>query len=118
MSDPVAAVRRFNRFYTQRIGVLAPHHLESEFSLTEVRVLYELAHRERPTATEIAEALGLDKSYLSRILRRFTKQRLVERATSAEDGRESLLYLSEIGRRAFSSLNARSNQQVAEMMCA
>src|ERR1700746_1629805 len=82
----VEAVRRFNRFYTKQIGVLQEGLLKSDLSLTEVRVLYELAHRSDPTATIVAGELGLDPGYLSRILRRFEKKRLVEREPSASDG--------------------------------
>ena len=83
----VSAVRAFNRFYTKRIGALNEGLLESPFSLTEMRVLYELAHREAPTAGEIASDLGLDAGYLSRILRSFAASGLLARAPSAEDGR-------------------------------
>lgn len=111
-----AAVRRFNRFYTRRIGVLDETLLESPFSLTEVRVLYEIAHRDRPTATQIREELGLDRGYLSRLLAGLARAGLVRRRQSARDGRESLLSLTAAGRRAFAPLESRSSRQVASML--
>ena len=112
----ISAVRHFNRFYTQKIGVLGGAHLRSPFSLTEARVLYELAHRDRPTATELARDLGLDPGYLSRILRGFVRRRLVRRERSTEDGRRSLLALTEAGRKAFQPLDKRSRGAIAKLL--
>jgi DNA-binding MarR family transcriptional regulator/GNAT superfamily N-acetyltransferase len=112
----VDAVRRFNRFYTKQIGVLHEGLLGSPFSLTEVRVLYELAHREKPTATELGKELGLDAGYLSRILRGFKKRGLVTKMPSKADGRQSLLSLTARGRKTFAPLNTRSSDEVAAML--
>jgi DNA-binding MarR family transcriptional regulator/GNAT superfamily N-acetyltransferase len=116
MIEPIAAVRRFNRFYTRQIGVLQEGLLRSEFSLTEVRVLYELAHRESQTASELGQTLGLDAGYLSRILRGFSRQRMIARTPSKKDGRETLLRLTGHGRRMFEALDARSNTEVRAML--
>ena len=113
----VAAVRRFNRFYTREIGVLREAYLGSPFSLTEGRVLYELAHPKNPadkaTASTVCAALDLDPGYLSRIIRSFRKSRLVRTEGSPSDGRETLLSLTPRGRQAIASLNSRSNKEVA-----
>jgi len=117
VADPrVEAVRRFNRFYTGRIGVLREHLLENPFSLTEARALYELAHREEGTATGLREELGLDAGYLSRILRGLEKRGLIQRKTSPDDGRQRLLSLTDRGRRAFAKLNADARSDVGAML--
>ena len=112
----VAAVREFNRFYTKRIGALNEGLLASPFSLTEMRVLYELAHRETPTAGELAADLGLDAGYLSRILAEFAAGGLVTRAPSAGDGRRRDLSLTEKGRKTFVPFDRASSQEVAAML--
>jgi DNA-binding MarR family transcriptional regulator/predicted N-acetyltransferase YhbS len=112
----VSAVRAFNRFYTKRVGALNEGLLESPFSLTEMRVLYELAHREKPTAGELAADLGLDAGYLSRILRTFAAQGLIAREPSAEDGRRRDLSLTEKGRRTFAPYDRASSEEVAAML--
>jgi DNA-binding MarR family transcriptional regulator/GNAT superfamily N-acetyltransferase len=117
MPDPhVAAVRAFNRFYTRQIGLLTDRHLDSPFSLTEVRVLYELAHRQDPTASEIARDLGLDAGYLSRILLKFQKRRLLTRERSATDGRQSHLALTKLGKQVFSPLDRDASRQIAVLL--
>jgi len=112
----VNEVRSFNRFYTRQIGVLEEGLLRSPFSLTEVRVMYELAHRDRLTAATLCTELGIDAGYLSRTLRTFEKQRLIVREPSSSDGRQSLLTLTARGRQVFAPLEDRSNQQVASML--
>src|SRR6266568_6946915 len=94
--DPIQAVRRFNRFYTRQIGVLQEHLLHSRFSLTEVRVLYELAHRASVTAGELCQELGLDRGYLSRMLQNFEKQGWIKTTPSPADRRRIFLSLSRI----------------------
>jgi len=108
----VAAVRAFNRFYTQHIGVLRDGWLDSSFSLTQARVLYEIAQRQPVTATVIARELQLDAGYLSRILQRFLKSGLVHKAASPSDGRQSLLSMTAKGRRAYAPVEARAIGQV------
>jgi DNA-binding MarR family transcriptional regulator/GNAT superfamily N-acetyltransferase len=112
----VEAVRRFNRFYTRRIGALDEGLLHSPFTLTQARVLFELAQRERTTAKEIAEALGLDGGYLSRILSLFGKRQLIARKRSREDLRRNELSLTAHGRRTFDGLDRRAHAATANML--
>ena len=112
----VQTVRNFNRFYTRQIGLLNEGLLDSPFSLTEVRALYELAHRERPTASDLCKDLGLDAGYASRILRSFEKQGLIEKKPSPQDARQSLLSLTGKGRKIFEPLDTRSDEQVDGML--
>jgi DNA-binding MarR family transcriptional regulator/N-acetylglutamate synthase-like GNAT family acetyltransferase len=116
IASRVAAVRRFNRFYTRQIGVLSEGHLHSRFSLTEVRVLYELAHRKTPTAKELAVELGLDPGYLSRMVQRFKRLRLVTQQASASDARQRLLALTKRGRQTFAELDAKADREVRQML--
>ncbi|AYQ29728.1 MULTISPECIES: MarR family winged helix-turn-helix transcriptional regulator [unclassified Polaromonas] len=113
----IKAIRQFNRFYTQRIGVLDPY-LGSEFSLTEVRVLYELAHRDQPTATELGRDLSLDAGYLSRILRRFESKGWLARVPSMADARQSLLKLTDAGHAVFAPLQQQSRDEAAALLAA
>jgi DNA-binding MarR family transcriptional regulator/predicted GNAT family acetyltransferase len=116
LEQRIAAVRRFTRFYTRQIGLLQEGDLLGPFSLTQARVLYELANRDQPTASELAADLGLDHGYLSRILRRFADHGLLVRKPAPADGRQSLLMLTAKGRKAFAPLNARSHDEVGAML--
>jgi DNA-binding MarR family transcriptional regulator/N-acetylglutamate synthase-like GNAT family acetyltransferase len=109
-------MRRFNRFYTKQIGVLHERLLRSPFSLTEARVIYELAHHEKMTATELCNELGLDAGYLSRILDSFKKKGLISKQISQADGRQNLLSLTEGGEKAFGTLNERSHNEIATLL--
>ena len=114
--DQIAAIREFNRFYTRQIGLLEEGLLRSEFSLTEARILFELAHRTGLTATELGGDLGLDAGYLSRILKKFEQRGLLERRPSAVDARQFHLALTGKGRETFEPLNEASRMQVAELL--
>jgi DNA-binding MarR family transcriptional regulator/GNAT superfamily N-acetyltransferase len=112
----IATIRAFNRFYTLKIGVLHEGLLDSEFSLTEVRVLYELAHRRSVTASTLAGELNLDAGYLSRILKRFEAHRYLVRKTGDTDARRRTLRLTARGRHVFATLDARSREDVASLV--
>jgi DNA-binding MarR family transcriptional regulator/GNAT superfamily N-acetyltransferase len=112
----IADVRRFTRFYTRQIGLLQDSFLHSPFSLTEARVLYELFSHGRRTASEIAAALDLDHGYLSRILARFARKKLIVRERAKHDGRQSHISLTARGHKAFAPLDARSNKLAADML--
>jgi DNA-binding MarR family transcriptional regulator/GNAT superfamily N-acetyltransferase len=112
----VAAFRRFNRFYTQILGLLDEGLVRSSFSLTEARVLFELAMRSEGGATEIAAQLNLDAGYLSRILRKFEDAALLVRSPRAEDARHALLQLTRKGKAAFAELDRRSADQARQIL--
>jgi len=116
LDDSIARARRFNRFYTRRIGVLDQGLYHTRFSLTESRVLYELAHRPSVTATALGKDLGLDRGYLSRIFHRFENRRLLAKTPSEADGRQSLLRLTARGHAAFAPLDAYSRQETGAML--
>lgn len=116
LETQVEAVRRFNRFYTPQIGLLQEGYLDSPFSLTQVRVLYELAHADGTTAAELAHGLSLDRGYLSRMIRGFTEVGLVEQQPSPTDRRRRILTLTEHGRSVFDPLDRRSHDDVAALL--
>ena len=116
MLHRIEAVRRFSRFYTRRIGLLHEGLLDSPFSLTEGRVIYELAHHEHATATHLGEELELDAGYLSRLIRGLQQRGILEKRVSEEDRRRHLITLTERGQRAFARLNAASRSEIETML--
>ena len=114
--ERIDAVRAFNRFYTRQIGLLDEGLLKSPFSLTEARLLYELAHREGLVASDLVRDLGLDPGYVSRLLKKFEDRGLVERATTEADARRSSIALTPAGREAFAPLNQDSHEQVRALL--
>lgn len=114
--EQVESVRKFNRFYTRQIGLLEDGFLHSPFSLTEVRVLYELAHHEQTTATHLAQELGMDGGYLSRLLRSFRQRGMVISTPSPSDRRQALLSLSDAGEREFAKLNGHQRRAIEELL--
>jgi DNA-binding MarR family transcriptional regulator/N-acetylglutamate synthase-like GNAT family acetyltransferase len=116
LEDQVAILRRFSRFYTRRIGLLHEGLLGSPLSLTEGRVVWELAQREQATASVLAAELGLDAGYLSRILGSFEKRGLIERRPSERDGRQSIIALTAAGRALYAAIDSRSRDEIAAIL--
>jgi DNA-binding MarR family transcriptional regulator/GNAT superfamily N-acetyltransferase len=112
----IEIVRRFNRLYTHQIGLLQEGLLHSEFSLTQARVIWELANRGKTTAKELGEELGLDAGYLSRILRGFQQRRLIRRWPSESDRRQRILSLTRTGQKAFDRLDGASRDEIESML--
>ncbi|TIP42350.1 MAG: MarR family transcriptional regulator [Mesorhizobium sp.] len=114
--ERIDIVRAFNRFYTRQIGLLDEGLLKSPFSLTEARVLYELAHRDGLVASDLVRDLGLDPGYVSRLLKKFEERGLVERAATEADARRASIALTPAGRQAFAPLNQDSHDQVRALL--
>src|SRR5215831_6976085 len=115
-TDRVQTIRRFNRFYTRQIGVLQEHLLDSQFSLTEVRVFYEIAHRENVTAKDLCSDLGLDRGYTSRMLQSFERRGWINLTPAEDDRRRQLLSLTAKGHRVFDPLERRSSEAIEVML--
>lgn len=116
LAEHAKTVRRFNRFYTRQIGVLHEHLLDSEFSLTEARILYELAHRQDISTADLVRELNLNAGYLSRVVAGFEKHGLVEKTRSPSDARVTCISLTPEGRAAFEPLDAASRREISAML--
>lgn len=112
----VDKIRSFNRFYTNIIGLLDQHFLDSPFSLTEGRVLYEINNTQECSAKKIREKIVIDEGYLSRILDSFSKRGLIKKATSPTDGRLRIIVPTEKGRSEFANLNENSNRLISQLI--
>ena len=116
MGERVADVRAFDRFYTGVIGVLQEGLLSTAYTLTEARVLFELAHGDAAEVVDLRRTLGLDAGYLSRILARFETDGLVRRTRSTADARRQVIELTDVGRELQADLDSRSDTQIAELI--
>ena len=116
LQEQISAVRHFNRFFTRQIGVLREGLLHSPYSLTEARIIFELAHHADLTASDLGNDLGLDAGYLSRILSKLEGENLIEKVRSVEDGRQRLINLTSKGQAAFAVLDNRSSDEILEMI--
>jgi DNA-binding MarR family transcriptional regulator/GNAT superfamily N-acetyltransferase len=116
MAEQIAAVRRFNRFYTARLGLLRRRHLDGEFTLTEARVMYEIDAHPMTTATNLRGALELDAGYISRLLAGLGRKKLLRQVRSKRDGRERHLMLTARGARCVARLNEQSDRQLQKML--
>lgn len=112
MNTTTSKIRSFNRFYTAHLDILSQHYLESDYSLTEVRILYEISESKTITAQKLTEILNLDKGYLSRILKRFLKENLIAKVSSTEDKRAFDIELSDLGKKLLNSLNTKVEKQI------
>lgn len=109
-------IRAFNRFYTDVIGLLNKHLLDSDYSLSEVRVMYEISVGKEVQASQIMTAMSIDKSYLSRIIRKLEKDGIVEKSLSEQDARAMSLSLTNEGQQLFNELNKASDHQINELI--
>lgn len=116
IDEQVDQMRQFNRFYTNLIGLLNNHIYESAFSLTEVRVLYEINNQEAATARGIMETISIDEAYLSRIILKFQKEKLLRKEQSTTDKRVYYIMPTEKGRKVFATLNDRSQQELRTIL--
>ncbi|MBS1803713.1 MAG: MarR family transcriptional regulator [Acidobacteria bacterium] len=116
LAAQISSIREFNRFYTAKLGLLRKHHLDSKFSLSEGRTLYEIGSRPGITASELREALSLDRGYISRLLASLTRRKLIRQSTSDEDAREKHLSLTASGERSRAQLDEGSNHQIATIL--
>ncbi|MGD0879586.1 MAG: MarR family winged helix-turn-helix transcriptional regulator [Anaerolineales bacterium] len=112
----IERIRRFNRFYTNIIGLLDRHYLDTPYSLTEGRVLYEIRHIEECSAKKIRENIAIDEGYLSRIINKFTKQGLIQKSPSSKDKRLHIILLTKKGQKEFSKLNDNSNKLTSQLI--
>ena len=115
-NEQVSAVRAFNRFFLTQTGVLSEKVLYTSLSLTEARIVFELAHQDNLTAKDLCSGLRIDAGYLSRILKKLERQGLIIRARSQEDGRQRLLNLTAEGQKVFATIDKRASGEISQML--
>lgn len=116
MEKEIAAIRDFNRYYTNLLGILDQHFLKSPYSLSEIRVLYEINKYKKCTIKKLSEILTMDEGYLSRIIKKFQKEGILEKARSETDGRSYILSITKDGQKTVDEINRRSDEQIYELI--
>src|SRR4051812_841439 len=116
VKSEISRIRKFNRFYTRQIGLLDEHMLKSEFSLTELRIMYEIANHKNVTAAQLVSDLGIDAGQLSRTIKSLEVRGVLARETKKDDARKSILTLSETGEADFARLNDATNNQINDLV--
>lgn len=108
-------IRQFNRFYTKVLGLFNNQILDTDYSLTEARILFEISERKECIANILVQELNIDRSYMSRILRKLEKEELIERKSSIIDSRKSLLFLTKKGEELLVKINKQSDEQINQL---
>ncbi|GAA0414516.1 MAG: MarR family winged helix-turn-helix transcriptional regulator [Bacillota bacterium] len=108
-------IRQFNRFYTKVLGLFNNHILDTDYSLTEARILFEISEETECIANNLVQKLNMDKSYMSRILRKLEKEALIEKKSSARDNRKNFLFLTKKGEEQLAKINIQSDQQINQL---
>ncbi|WP_281868855.1 MarR family winged helix-turn-helix transcriptional regulator [Brevibacillus parabrevis] len=112
----ISDIRQFNRFYTKILGLFNDQILETNYTLTEARVLFEISERTECIANNLVQELRIDRSYMSRILRKFEREELIEKKTPLTDSRKTFLSLTQKGKEVLDNIHSQSDEQIEQLL--